>query len=84
LALLQVGQQITIQDQNDSANYQVWNITGATTQIVGASNYWEVPVSLISAGGRGTIARAAKDGKAKEHMVNYWIEKIRLICCKIY
>jgi hypothetical protein len=51
LALLQVGQQITIQDQNDSANYQVWNITGATTQIVGASNYWEVPVSLVSAGG---------------------------------
>ena len=51
LALLQVGQQITIQDQNDSGNYQVWTITGATTQIVGASNYWEVPVSLVSAAG---------------------------------
>ena len=51
LALLQVNQKITIQDQSDSANFQVWTITAATTQITGATNYWEVPVSLVSVGG---------------------------------
>ena len=60
LALLQVGQQITIQDQNDSANYQVWSITGSTTQVVGASNYWIVPVSLVSAGGNPQFANNHK------------------------
>jgi hypothetical protein len=60
LALLQVGQQITIQDQNDSGNYQVWIITGSTTQIVGASNYWEVPVSLVSAAGTAQFSNNHK------------------------
>jgi hypothetical protein len=56
LSLLQVGQQITIQDQSNSGNYQVWDITGSTTQVVGASNYWEVPVSLVSAAGTSQFA----------------------------
>ena len=60
LALLQVGQQITIQDQNDSGNYQVWTITGATTQVLGASNYWEVPVSLVSAAGTAQFSNNHK------------------------
>ena len=54
LALLNTGQSITIQDRNNSANYQVWLITSTPTLNVGASNYWEVPVSLVSSAGVGT------------------------------
>jgi hypothetical protein len=53
LALLETGQTITIQDRNNSANYQIWLITGTPTLITGASNYWEVPVSLSGSGGIG-------------------------------
>ena len=56
LALLQTGQQITIQDRNNSANYQVWTITSTPILIAGASNYWEVPVSLVSVGGNPQFA----------------------------
>jgi len=56
LALLQPTQKFTIQDQNASANYQSWLITGATTNINPntANSYWTIPVSLISSGGTGT------------------------------
>jgi hypothetical protein len=54
LALLNTGQSITIQDRNNSANYQVWLITSTPTLNVGASNYWQVPVSLVSSAGVGT------------------------------
>lgn len=56
LALLQPTQKFTIQDQNASANYQSWLITGTTTNVnAGTGNsYWTIPVSLISSGGTGT------------------------------
>jgi hypothetical protein len=54
LALLQDSQQITIQDQNLSANFQTWDVNGTPTQVVGVDNYWIVPVALISSGGTGT------------------------------
>ena len=54
LALLQSGQTLTIQDRNNSANYQIWTITATPTLITGESNYWEVPVSLIDSSGTGT------------------------------
>ena len=54
LALLQSGQTLTIQDRNNSANYQIWTITATPTLITGASNYWEVPVSLTDSSGSGT------------------------------
>jgi hypothetical protein len=60
LALLAAGQQITVQDQNASANYQTWYITGAPTNTnPGASNsYWNIPVSLVGSGGTGTTGFA--------------------------
>ncbi len=60
LALLAVGQQITIQDQNLSGNYQTWYITGAVTNVnPGAANsYWTIPVSLVASGGTGTTGFA--------------------------
>jgi hypothetical protein len=63
LALLAPGQTITIQDQNVSANFQSWYITGTVTNTnPGAANsYWNVPVSLTSSGGTGTT------GFANEH-----------------
>jgi hypothetical protein len=54
LALLQDLQQITIQDQNNSANYQIWDINGTPTQVTGTNNYWTVPVVLISSAGTGS------------------------------
>ena len=54
LALLQDLQQITIQDQNSSSNYQIWDINGTPTQVTGANIYWQVPVTLISSAGTGT------------------------------
>jgi hypothetical protein len=54
LALLNTGQSITIQDRDNSANYQVWLITSTPTLNVGVSNYWVVPVSLVSSAGVGT------------------------------
>ena len=60
LALLAAGQQITIQDQNASANFQTWYITATPTNTnPGAANsYWNIPVSLVSSGGTGTTGFA--------------------------
>ena len=52
LSLLQSTQQITIQDQNDSNNYQIWDITDAPME-TSVNNYWTVPVTIISAAGTG-------------------------------
>jgi hypothetical protein len=62
LALLAAGQQITVQDQNASSNYQTWYITGAPTNTnPGASNsYWNIPVSLVASGGTGTTGFASE------------------------
>ena len=54
LALLQDLQQITIQDQSNSANRQIWDVNGTPTQVPGTNNYWVVPVTLISSSGTGT------------------------------
>jgi len=56
LALLSVGQNITIQDRNVSNNYQTWVVTGTPTNFnAGTStSYWQYPVSLVSSGGTGT------------------------------
>ena len=65
LALLATNQQITIQDQNASANYQTWLITGTPTNTnPGAANsYWNLPVSLVASAGTGTT------GFANEHQL---------------
>jgi hypothetical protein len=44
LALLTQNDTITIQDKNNSANYQTWEVSGATTP---QSGYIEVPVTLV-------------------------------------
>ena len=56
LAQLIPTENITIQDQNASSNYQIWRITGAPTNInPGTStSYWTLPVTLVSSNGTGT------------------------------
>jgi hypothetical protein len=56
LAQLIPTENITIQDQNASSNYQIWRITGALTNInPGTStSYWTLPVTLVSSNGTGT------------------------------
>ena len=56
LALLRATEQITIQDQTNSANYQTWTISGSPTNTnPGAANsYWTLPVTLVASAGTGT------------------------------
>jgi len=56
LALLDVGEQIIIQSQSSSADYQTWTISGTPTHYnIGAANaYWAYPVTLTASGGVGT------------------------------
>ena len=56
LALLRSGENITIQDDSASQNYQTFTISGTPTNInPGTSNsYWTVPVIGIASGGTGT------------------------------
>ena len=56
LALLSVSEQIIIQSQSNSADYQTWTISGAPTHYnIGLSNaYWTYPVTLTASGGTGT------------------------------
>jgi hypothetical protein len=56
LALLTQTETIIIQDQNVSANFQKWTISGTPTNTnPGTStSYWTYPVTLISSGGTGT------------------------------
>jgi hypothetical protein len=51
LHILTVGDTLIIQDKNDSANYQRWELRSA---IVEQTGYDEVPVTFISSGGTGT------------------------------
>ena len=53
LGLLQTGQTLTVQDRNDSTNYQTWIINGTPVETV-ANEYWTVPVALQGSGGSGT------------------------------
>ena len=56
LSLIDATETILIQDQNNSANYQEFTVTGSPTNVnPGAANsYWSVPVTLSSSGGGGT------------------------------
>ena len=51
LALLNTGDVVVIQDTNDNANYQKWEVSAAVTN---QTAYMEVPVTLIASGGTGT------------------------------
>jgi len=56
LALLSVGEQIVIQSQSNSADYQTWTISGTPTSVNPgtATAYWTYPVTLTASGGTGT------------------------------
>jgi hypothetical protein len=51
LHILSVGDILIIQDRNNSANYQRWELRSALVEQTG---YDEVPVTFISSGGTGT------------------------------
>jgi hypothetical protein len=51
LALLEQTELITIQHQDDSADFQTFEISGPPIQL---SGYWTIPVTFISSGGTGT------------------------------
>jgi hypothetical protein len=55
LHILSVGDIIIIQDRNNSANYQRWELASAITEQTG---YDEVPVTFISSAGTGTTGFA--------------------------
>jgi hypothetical protein len=55
LALIAVGQQFTIQDQNNSSNYQIWSVSSITHNNVGMlTSYFDFGVSYVSSTGTGT------------------------------
>ena len=54
LNLLQAGQKFTIQDRNNSANYQTWQISGTPVEI--SATYWTIPVTLVTSGGTTQFA----------------------------
>jgi hypothetical protein len=56
LALMVEGEQFILQDNNVSANYQKWQISGTPTNVNAgtANSYWTFPVTLIASGGTGT------------------------------
>ena len=56
LALIASTQKFTIQDANNSANFQTWEVSGTPTNInPGTStSYWTYPVTFVSSGGTGT------------------------------
>ena len=51
LALLNAGDNLVVQDQNDSDNYQVWIVSNPIT--IFDNSYVEVPVTLVSSTGTG-------------------------------
>jgi hypothetical protein len=56
LALLSQGEQIVIQSQSSSSDYQTWTISGTPTSVNPgtATAYWTYPVTLVASGGTGT------------------------------
>jgi hypothetical protein len=56
LSLLTVGEQIIIQSQTSSSDYQTWTISGTPTSVNPgtATAYWTYPVTLTASGGTGT------------------------------
>ena len=49
---LNVGNEIIIQDKDDSTNNQIWTISSAVTIV--PNSYVQVPVTLVSSSGNGT------------------------------
>lgn len=49
---LNVGNEIIIQDKDDSTNNQIWTISGSVTIV--PNSYVQVPVTLVSSSGNGT------------------------------
>ena len=47
-------QVIIIQDKNDSANFQTWQVNGSVNFVGAVNNYYEVPVILLDSGGVGS------------------------------
>ena len=56
LALLNTGDTVIVQDQSNSDNYQVWNVSSTAT--VFSNSYVEVPVTLTSSTGTGATGFA--------------------------
>ena len=56
LATIAPGQKLIIQDQQNSGDYQIWNVTGTTTNVNPntSTSYWIVPVSISSSLGAGS------------------------------
>ena len=56
LNLIQQGQEIVIQDQSNSSNYQRWLINGTPSNVGPGTPtaYWVYPVVLLASGGTGT------------------------------
>jgi hypothetical protein len=56
LATIAPGQKLIIQDQQVSGDYQIWNVTGTTTNVNPntSTSYWTVPVSISSSAGVGS------------------------------
>jgi len=53
LALITSGSSLIIQDKDDSANYQIFTITGPPVETV-VNDYWSIPVAINTSGGLGT------------------------------
>jgi hypothetical protein len=56
LSQLVASEKITLQDRNNSSNFQTWEINGTPTNInPGTStSYWQYPVTLLNSSGSGT------------------------------
>jgi len=56
LSVMSIGQNITIQDSNNSGNYQIWKISASpiNTNANTSTSYWVFPVTLVSSSGTGT------------------------------
>jgi hypothetical protein len=52
LELIAIGDVLVVQDQNDSLNYQTWEVSGAPVAF--PHSYFEFPVTLNASGGTGT------------------------------
>jgi hypothetical protein len=56
LSLLKSGDNIIIQDENDSNNYQTWQVNGTPT--INPNSYVQIPVTKIDSAGDGTTGFA--------------------------
>jgi hypothetical protein len=71
LAFIKNGDTFILQDQNNSANYQKWEVNGTPTVV--PNSYVEVPVTLINSSGTGTT------NFANNHQLLVVIQSIGLV-----